>query len=63
VERTASASATWLRPGGWLIVEVSPDRSRGVASKFRAAGLTDVRSTKGGELKVTRVVLGRRPRD
>jgi release factor glutamine methyltransferase len=62
VERTASASATWLRPGGWLIVEVSPDRSRGVASKFRAAGLTDVKSTKGGELKVTRVVLGRRPR-
>ncbi len=63
VERTASASATWLRPGGWLVVEVSPDRSRGVASKFRAAGLTDVKSTKGGELKVTRVVLGRRPRD
>ena len=62
VERTAGASATWLRPGGWLIVEVSPDRSRGVASKFRAAGLTDVKSTKGGELKVTRVVLGRRPR-
>jgi release factor glutamine methyltransferase len=62
VERTATASATWLRPGGWLVVEVSPDRSRGVASKFRAAGLTDVKSTKGGELKVTRVVVGRRPR-
>jgi release factor glutamine methyltransferase len=62
VERTASASATWLRPGGWLVVEVSPDRSRGVASKFRGAGLIDVKSTKGGELKVTRVVVGRRPR-
>jgi release factor glutamine methyltransferase len=61
VERTSSEAPRWLRPGGWLIVEVSPDRSRGVASRFRAAGLTDVRSTKGGELKVTRVVVGRRP--
>jgi release factor glutamine methyltransferase len=61
VERTALESAEWLRPGGWLLVEVSPDRSRGVGALFRSAGLTDVRSTKGGELKVTRVVLGRRP--
>jgi release factor glutamine methyltransferase len=63
VERTAIEAPAWLRPGGWLLVEVSPDRSRGVSSLFRSAGLTDVRSTKGGELKVTRVVLGRRPVD
>ena len=62
VERTAIEAPEWLGPGGWLLVEVSPDRSRGVASLFRSAGLTDVRSTKGGELKVTRVVVGQRPR-
>ena len=61
VERTAAEAPRWLRPGGWLLVEVSPDRSRGVLTRFRAVGLTDVRSTKGGELKVTRVVVGKRP--
>jgi release factor glutamine methyltransferase len=61
VERTATAAPEWLRAGGWLLVEVSPDRSRGVASLFRRAGLVDVKSTKGGELKVTRVVVGKLP--
>ncbi len=60
VERTTLESPDWLRPGGWLLVEVSPDRTRGVSGLFRRAGLTDVRSTMGGELKVTRVVVGRR---
>lgn len=60
VERTAASSHEWLRRGGWLLVEVSPDRARSVASLLRRNGFRDVRSTKGGELKVTRVVVGRR---
>jgi release factor glutamine methyltransferase len=60
VERAANESGRWLRPGGWLLIEVSPDRARAVASLLRRQGFTDVRSTRGGELKVTRVVVGRR---
>ncbi len=50
----------WLRRGGWLLIEVSPDRSKEVMRVMRGAGLRDVRSTKGGDLKVTRVIVGRR---
>ena len=60
VERAAQESGRWLRSGGWLLVEVSPDRTKEVMRIMRAAGLDEVRSTKGGELKVTRVVVGRR---
>jgi release factor glutamine methyltransferase len=58
VERAAGEGREWLRRGGWLLVEVSPDRSRSVATLLRRAGYVDVRSTKGG-LAVTRVVTGR----
>lgn len=57
--RVAVESPTWLAPGGWLLVEVSPDRSRPVAKVLRAAGFREVRSTKGG-VEVSRVVVGRR---
>jgi len=60
VQRAATESREWLRRGGWLLVEVSPDRARSVAAVFRRNGFRDVRSTAGGELKVTRVVVGRR---
>jgi release factor glutamine methyltransferase len=60
VVRAADESRRWLRPGGWLLIEVSPDRTKDVMKILRGAGLRDVRSTKGGELKVTRVVVGRR---
>jgi len=60
--RTVDESPTWLRKDGWLLMEVSPDRAKGVKKVFRAGGFRDVESTKGGELKVTRVVVGRRPR-
>jgi release factor glutamine methyltransferase len=59
IGRTAVESRAWLRPGGWLLIEVSPDRSRAVATVLRRAGFGDVRSTKGG-IGVTRVLTGRR---
>lgn len=58
VRRVAGEAPAWLRPGGWLLVEVSPDRSRIVATTLRRAGFRDVRSTKGG-VEVSRVVVGR----
>ena len=60
VDRAAAEAGEWLKPGGWLLIEVSPDRARAVATVVRRHGLREVRSTAGGELKVTRVVVGRR---
>jgi release factor glutamine methyltransferase len=60
VERAAGEGLEWIRPGGWLLVEVSPDRAREVARILRANGYRGVASTQGGELRVTRVIVGRR---
>jgi release factor glutamine methyltransferase len=57
VERAADEAWGWLCRSGWLLIEVSPDRSRTVASILRGEGFADVRSTKGG-MGVTRVVVG-----
>jgi release factor glutamine methyltransferase len=61
VERSVREGARWLRPRGWLLIETDPDRARDVKRVMRRGGFRDVASTKGGELKVTRVVVGRRP--
>jgi methylase of polypeptide subunit release factors len=53
---------TWLSPKGWLLMETDPDRARDVKRAFVTGGFREVASTKGGDLKVTRVVLGRCPR-
>jgi len=58
VERVADESWEWLCRGGWVLVEIAPDRARSVARILRAEGFADVRSTKDG-LEVTRVVVGR----
>jgi len=58
VRRVAQDAPAWLRPGGWLLIEVSPDRARGVATVLRRAGFRQVRSTKGW-VAVSRVVVGR----
>lgn len=59
VERVAAEAPAWLRTGGWLLVEVSPDRSRAVATILRRAGFAAVRSTKG-PVPVSRVLVARR---
>jgi release factor glutamine methyltransferase len=62
VRRTAEEAPDWLRPRGWLLMETDPDRARDVKKVLTRAGYHDVASTKGGDLKVTRVVVARRPR-
>ena len=59
VGRTVTEAPAWLRPGGWLLIEVSPDRARPVASVMRRGGFGDVRSTMDRGFKVTRVLVGR----
>jgi len=58
IERAAAEAWDWLKPRGWLLTEVSPDRSRRVAAVYRSAGYAEVRSTKGG-IAVTRVITAR----
>jgi release factor glutamine methyltransferase len=61
VRRTVEEAPSWLRRRGWLLMETDPDRARDVKRVMVAGGFRDVQSTKGGELKVTRVIVGRRP--
>jgi release factor glutamine methyltransferase len=58
LSRVVREASDWLRRGGWLLVEVSPDRARGVATALRRGGFAEVRSTKG-PVAVSRVVVGR----
>ena len=61
VGRAVSEGPRWLKPRGWLLIEVSPDRSRSAASVLRRNGFGDVRSTMDRGFKVTRVLVGRWP--
>lgn len=56
--RAAVEGRDWLRRGGWLLEEVSPDRTREVRTVMRRAGFRDIRSTNGWP-GINRVVLGR----
>lgn len=62
IGRTVEDAPRWLRPNAWLLMEVSPDRVKEIKRVYAVGGFRDVQSTKGGELKVTRVIVGRRPR-
>ncbi len=59
VRGSAEQARDWLKPGGVLLVEVSPDRARPVMSVLRKAGLGDVMSRKDKGFEVTRVISGR----
>jgi release factor glutamine methyltransferase len=58
VERAVGEGADWLGPGGWILLEVSPDLARRVRGLLMRAGYREVRSTKGWP-GVSRVVVGR----
>jgi release factor glutamine methyltransferase len=49
----------WIRRGGWILVEVSPDLSRRVGGLLRRKGYRDVKSHRDS-LGATRVIAGRR---
>jgi release factor glutamine methyltransferase len=61
IGRATAGAPDWLKPGGWLLIEVSPDRARPTATVMRRAGFDDVRSTADRGFKVTRVLVGRWP--
>jgi release factor glutamine methyltransferase len=61
VRRTVEEAPAWLRRNGWLLMETDPDRAKDVKKVFRRGGFRDIESTKGGWLKVTRVIVGKRP--
>jgi release factor glutamine methyltransferase len=58
VRRLAPQARRWLRPGGWLLVEVAPDLARGVSRVMLAEAYTEVAS-KRDAIGATRVVVGR----
>jgi release factor glutamine methyltransferase len=60
IGRAAGESCAWLKRGGWLLIEVSPDRARAVSTVMRHAGFGGVRSTMDRGFRVTRVLVGRR---
>ncbi|HJT38288.1 MAG TPA: HemK/PrmC family methyltransferase [Actinomycetota bacterium] len=57
----AEQAHDWLRPGGWLLIEVGSYLARTVKSLMTKAGYADVRSTEG-PLGYTRVLVGRSSR-
>jgi len=61
VRRTVEEAPDWLDRKGWLLMETDPERARDVKRVMTKGGFRDVRSTKGGDLKITRVIVGRRP--
>ena len=60
VGRAVSDSGYWLKRGGWLLIEVSPDRARAVSMVMRQRGFRGVRSTMDRGFRVTRVLVGQR---
>ncbi len=48
----------WIRPGGWLLIEIVPSEFRNIRSLLAGAGYRDIRSTRG-EMRHTRVIVGR----
>jgi release factor glutamine methyltransferase len=61
IGRTAREAPAWLSHNGWLLMEVSPDRVTLVKRVLGREGFRDMRSTKGGPIPLTRVVVARRP--
>lgn len=58
VRRLAPEAREWLRPGGWLMVEVAPDLARAVGRLLLRDGYWSVAS-KRDSVGATRVVVGR----
>jgi release factor glutamine methyltransferase len=57
VRRLADDAPSWLRPGGFVLVEIAPYLARATATVLRHGGFGEVRSHRDS-LGVTRVVAG-----
>lgn len=58
---TVAAAPEWLKPGGWLLLEMSDDMAAKAKRLCRNAGFTDI-ATKHDEYKLSVVVEARKPR-
>ncbi len=58
VRRVVAEGHEWIRPGGWLLIEIVPSEFRSVRPLLREAGYGEIRSTHG-QLRHTRVITGR----
>jgi len=58
VRRIADDAPAWLRPGGFVLIEIAPYLARAAATVLRRGGFREVRSHRDS-LGVTRVVVGR----
>jgi release factor glutamine methyltransferase len=61
ITKTAREAPSWLSPNGWLLLEVSTDRVKDVKPVLQRERFREVRSTKGGVLPITRVIVAKRP--
>ena len=58
LRRAVEASVEWVKPAGWMLIEIVPSETRSVISLLRQAGYGAVRST-CGPLRHTRVITAR----
>lgn len=59
VRRIIAEGSEWLKPGGWLLIEIVPTETRAIQPMLRQAGYEQVRSTHGS-VRYTRVLVARR---
>jgi release factor glutamine methyltransferase len=57
---TVDAAPAWLKPGGWLLLEMSDDMAAKAKRLCRTAGLKDI-ATKHDEYKLSVVVEAKKP--
>jgi release factor glutamine methyltransferase len=56
--RVIAEGREWVRPGGWVLIEIVAMEFKRIRPLLKQAGYTDIKSTHG-DLKLTRVICGR----
>ena len=60
MQRAVFEGVPWLKPGGWMLMEIAPDLPRTMKRFYKAAGLTDL-TVGSDDDDLTVIVEGRRP--
>jgi release factor glutamine methyltransferase len=60
MRRAVFEGVPWLKPGGWMLMEIAPDLPRTIKALYREAGLGDL-TVGSDEDDLTVIVEGRRP--